>query len=124
MTPRLIGLSLEISGCTFYLDELVTSVGRDCSNNIELNDPLISRHHCLVRREGGVYIIEDLNSTNGVYVDGVRVKMSPLREGTLIYIGNSLFIFWLQEFDESISLNPSQVGGESNCKGITLCSNE
>lgn len=120
MTPRLIGISESVSGWTFYLDEQVTSIGRHWSNDIELNDPRISRHHCLIRREDQEYIIEDLDSTNGVYVNGLRVKRSALADGTLINISKTRLLFWLQELDELIAPNLSQVEYASNGDHMTL----
>ena len=103
MNPRLVAIHGPLSGQTIYLDEPVISIGRQLSNDIILDDPHVSRNHCLVRSEGEHYVIEDLNSANGTYVNGERVTESPLTEGSLIKVGNSLFRFRVQNPDESLA---------------------
>jgi pSer/pThr/pTyr-binding forkhead associated (FHA) protein len=91
MLPRLDAIDWPLIGRTFYLDKPVVSIGRLVANDICLEDPFVSRHHCLIRQEGGQYVIEDLNSTNGTYVNGDRVNACSLKEGALIRIGTARF---------------------------------
>src|ERR1700730_3697930 len=91
--PQLVAIDGPLRGRTFYLDESVVSIGRLESNDIKLDDPFVSRHHCLIRNEGDEYLIEDLHSANGTYVNGKRVNIGSLKEGFLIGIGGSLFRF-------------------------------
>jgi pSer/pThr/pTyr-binding forkhead associated (FHA) protein len=97
MIPKLVAIGGPLTGRTFYVDEPVISIGRLESNDIRLEDPFVSRHHCLIRNEGGQYMIEDLHSANGTYVDRERVKASSLKEGSIIQIGASRFLFRLPE---------------------------
>jgi DNA-binding NtrC family response regulator len=60
--------------------------GDDCS--CFLPGPGVSRHHAELRREGTKLVIRDLSSTNGTWVDGQRVTESPLRNGSLLRIGD------------------------------------
>src|SRR6266850_2809758 len=94
--PRLVAVNGPLSGQTFYLDEPVISIGRLWSNDIYLEDPFVSRHHCIIRNEGEEYMIEDLNSANGTYLNGERVNAGSLKGGCLIEIGTSRFLFKLQ----------------------------
>lgn len=94
--PRLVAIGGPLSGGTFYLDEPVVSIGRLVSNDIYLEDPFVSRHHSLIRNQGEQYVIEDVNSANGTYVDGERVDACQLREGSIIQIGGSRFRFRLE----------------------------
>ena len=105
MLPRLIAIYGPLNCRTFYLEEPVVSIGRLESNDIRLEDPFASRHHCVIRNEGEQYLIEDLNSANGTYVNGERVNTRSLQDGSLIEIGASQFIFKLQDSEESIELN-------------------
>ena len=102
MSPRLVAIDGPLSGHIFYLDEAVVSIGRLVSNNICLDDPFVSRQHCVIRTEGDEYMIEDLNSANGTYVNGELVKEYSLAEGALIQIGTSTFRFRIQSPDESL----------------------
>ena len=53
----------------------------------------ISRHHAVVLRAGATTIIEDLNSTNGTYINGVRVTRRALKNGDLVALGKTEFRF-------------------------------
>lgn len=94
--PRLVAIEGPLSDQTIYLDEPVVSIGRLLTNDISLDDPFVSRQHCLIRNEGEQYFIEDLNSANGTYVNSKQVTESLLSEGSLIRIGSSKFLFCLQ----------------------------
>jgi len=109
ITPRLVVLDGPLTGQTLYLDEPVVSIGRLGSNDICLEDPFVSRHHCVIRNEGEECLIEDLNSANGTYLNGERVNKGLLKEGCLIQIGTSQFIVKLQNPEESISLGQNLV---------------
>jgi pSer/pThr/pTyr-binding forkhead associated (FHA) protein len=103
ITARLVAVSGPLSGETLYLDEPVVSIGRLGSNEVCLEDPFVSRHHCVIRNEGDGYLIEDLNSANGTYLNGERVNKGLLKEGCLVHIGVSQFIFKLQNPEESLT---------------------
>ncbi len=69
-------------------------IGRGSTPDISIVDPALSRQHCLVRRVGTQYEIEDLGSTNGVQVNGVPLS-SPTRlaEGDEIILGRVVFCY-------------------------------
>ncbi|HJV49194.1 MAG TPA: FHA domain-containing protein [Geothrix sp.] len=68
-------------------------MGRELDNTLRLPDPSISRHHCVIRKLGGGYEIQDLQSSNGVLVNGNRVQSSPLRDGDRITLGQVQLTF-------------------------------
>jgi pSer/pThr/pTyr-binding forkhead associated (FHA) protein len=112
MIPRLEAVDWPLIGRTFYLDEPVVSIGRLMSNDICLEDPFASRHHCLIRKEGGQYVIEDLNSTNGTYVNGDRVNACSLKEGFLIRIGTARFEFRLPSTERAMAASQNLVSSD------------
>src|SRR6185503_2018225 len=57
------------------------TVGRDPGNDIILRDPKVSRHHAEVVFERGFFVLHDLTSANGTYVNGKRVHGARLRLG-------------------------------------------
>ncbi|WLT32230.1 FHA domain-containing protein [Geothrix sp. PMB-07] len=68
-------------------------MGRELDNTLRLPDPSISRHHCVIRKVGGGFEIQDLQSSNGVLVNGNRVQSSPLRDGDRITLGQVQLTF-------------------------------
>jgi pSer/pThr/pTyr-binding forkhead associated (FHA) protein len=113
ITPRLVAVSGPLSGQSFYLEEPVVSIGRLGSNDVCLEDPFVSRHHCVIRNEGDEYMIEDLSSANGTYLNGERVNVRSLKEGCLIAIGSSRFLFTRQNSEESTTLGQNLVVAEN-----------
>ncbi len=79
-------------GMTFPLGETAV-VGRGSQVDIQLWDHAVSRQHCRLEREGGAYVLTDLGSLNGTYVNRQRVTCLPLADGDRIRVGNSLLQF-------------------------------
>ena len=64
-------------GATFSLEGDQLVIGRDSSSGVAINDAEISRKHARLNFQGGKYVIEDLGSTNGTFVNGQRL-VSPV----------------------------------------------
>lgn len=91
--PRLEIVSGPLKGRLFALTTDELSIGREPSNNISLLDSLVSRRHCLIRKEERGFRLQDLDSRNNTFVSGVPVKERLLTPGDQIRIGNSVLIF-------------------------------
>ncbi|MGH2536602.1 MAG: FHA domain-containing protein, partial [Candidatus Promineifilaceae bacterium] len=66
-------------------------IGRDPGSDVVIGDAAVSRHHAQITYQAGRYIIEDLASTNGTFVNGRRLAgPANLRSGDLILLGESL----------------------------------
>jgi chromosome segregation ATPase len=70
-----------------------TSVGRTPDNDLQIDAKFISRHHAVILAGPAHTIIEDLNSTNGVLVNGRRITRQTLKDGDSVVIGKTLFRF-------------------------------
>lgn len=75
------------------LSEQPIVIGRAPECNIQLHDTNVSRRHAEIRPRGTGYAIVDLNSTNGVRVNGLRVAEQFLGDGDEILIGNTRMVF-------------------------------
>jgi hypothetical protein len=75
----------------YELSQAVINIGRDYANDIVINHPEISRRHARLTVQGGSYVLEDLGSTNGCFVNGQRL-LGPhlLRPGELISFGDHI----------------------------------
>jgi chromosome segregation ATPase len=73
-----------------------TTIGRIPANDLCIDTDFISRHHAVVLVTDTNTVVEDLNSTNGVFVNDVRVMRHELREGDLLTIGKTSFRYVLK----------------------------
>ena len=83
------GLEPELRHETVNLDKERIAIGRDPANDVHINHPLVSNRHAEIVREDGKTFIVDLNSTNGTFVNGLKVKRHELHEMDRIVIGPS-----------------------------------
>jgi chromosome segregation ATPase len=84
-----------------------TTIGRTPDNDIRIDAEFISRHHAVVLLYGSKTVVEDLNSTNGTYVNAERVSRRALKEGDIVTLGKSEFRFVIRPAPE----RPSQDRG-------------
>jgi len=68
-------------------------VGRTPDNDVQIDSRFISRHHCQVITTPNSCVVEDLNSTNGIYVKSNRVRRHYLNDGDVVLIGKHELIY-------------------------------
>ena len=85
-------------GGNLYEVRRALRLGRHPYNEVSLNDPHTSRYHCWVTTNDSGFVIEDLASTNGTFVNGVRIRTRQiLKPGDVIRVGITEFVFTEQE---------------------------
>ena len=62
-------------------------IGRTADNDLQIDSKFISRHHCQIVTQVDSCVIEDLNSTNGIYVQSKRVRRHNLNDGDIVTVG-------------------------------------
>jgi pSer/pThr/pTyr-binding forkhead associated (FHA) protein len=72
---------------TFKSDKDKIIIGRIKSCDIEIDDPAVSKQHAQIIKKQGNYLIEDLKSTNGTYLNTVRIISRYLKDNDVINIG-------------------------------------
>ena len=70
-----------------------TSLGRTPDNDLQIDAKFVSRHHAVILAGPVHTIIEDLNSTNGVLVNGRRITRQTLKDGDAVMVGKAMFRF-------------------------------
>ena len=93
-------------GKEFVIDKGLLRIGSKKENDVVIADDTVSRHHAVIEEKKGQYIIRDLESTNGTFVNGLRVSEAFLNEGSIIKLGNTELRFIPVE--EKIELMPSK----------------
>jgi hypothetical protein len=85
--------TLEVGGKRFNISKSRTSVGRDASADIQIDDPGLSRQHFEIVWDGKRAGVRDLGSTNGTRVSGQVISSAAIGTDTVINAGQSEFIF-------------------------------
>jgi sigma-B regulation protein RsbU (phosphoserine phosphatase) len=92
--PDLIVKYPDRNSDTYPLGRLRITIGRSARNDLCIPDPFASRVHAEVRREGDLYILQDLGSANGTLYNGATVEAAiPLTSGGRIQIGETEIVF-------------------------------
>ena len=81
------------AGSRFLLDQSTTSAGRHPESDIFLDDVTVSRRHAEFRREGGDFVVVDVGSLNGTYVNREPVDTAVLANGDEVQIGKFRLVF-------------------------------
>lgn len=69
------------------IETTLVSVGRGLTNDVILEDTRVSRHHAQLRYKTRRFVLTDLGSTNGTFVNGERISEATLRDGDLVSLG-------------------------------------
>ena len=111
----------------FEIEGDAISVGRSSANDIQIPDKCVSRIHLIIWKEKNSYLLKDLGSENGTFVNGSRIPHGDtieLPEGHTIAVGTSVFCVGkgssrggMSDFFGSIS---SREEGESNTSTVIL----
>ena len=98
---------------SFESDNDDISIGRSISNDIQIDNLSVSGKHARVRKVLNTYLIEDLKSTNGTYVNEKRIERYELLDGDRVIIGKHSLLF-------NICSEPKQVEGFDADKTMIL----
>jgi len=95
--PRGTGILLvrrgHKAGSRYLLDDVVTTVGRHPDSAIFLDDVTVSRRHAEIRLDSDGYVLADVGSLNGTYLNRERIDDTRLTDGDLVQIGKFKLMF-------------------------------
>jgi transcriptional regulator with GAF, ATPase, and Fis domain len=111
MTQRLAVVDGPLAGTAIPLSEADLCIGREEAIEVTLEDRLVSRRHASVVFRDGRYVLRDLDSHNGSFVNGLPVRERALEHGDRITIGSSILVYLDRDDDsvESIERTDSEV---------------
>lgn len=109
------GAFLIVDGVQIYpLNEKIINIGRRVDNQLVIEDSRVSRLHAQMRVVSGRYIIFDLNSSGGTYVNGVQVEKCSLRPGDVISLSGVPLVYGQEAMDagdtQQIDISPIDHG--------------
>jgi hypothetical protein len=91
--PRPASAFLIVNGAIFPLRLVVVNIGRRLDNHLIIDDPRVSRAHAQLRAVHGHYVLFDLNSTGGTFVNGQRISQYALKAGDVISLSGVAVIY-------------------------------
>ncbi len=91
------------AGQRIEIKDYPVTIGRDRGNHIVIADPEASRHHFRIKRRGRLYILEDLESRNGTFVNGDRIVNRTIESGDKILVGTTELVFFAPDDDVHIA---------------------
>lgn len=117
MTPRLTAISGRLKGSVFPIDEVPVVIGRETAATLCIADASVSRRHSQIGKDQDEFVIEDLDSLNGTFINDVPIKRRTLQHGDRVRIGDSQFLFLLH--DGEVQPRSSQVHLEDRNIGVS-----
>jgi pSer/pThr/pTyr-binding forkhead associated (FHA) protein len=93
-TALLVVLRGPNTGARFLLDDDEVNSGRHPDSDIFLDDVTVSRKHAVFRREGDAFVVRDVGSLNGTYVNRERIDEVQLQTGDEVQIGKFRLVFY------------------------------
>ena len=84
---KLVVLSAGMTGRTHELNVDKTTIGRVEDNTFQISEPSVSSHHCEILLRGADVVVRDLESTNGTFINGEKVRESVLKPGQVLRLG-------------------------------------
>src|SRR3954469_5377182 len=93
IVPSLFVIQGRDQGTRFQLDGAAVTLGRGTSNAVQLHDTEVSREHAEFRKRGDAFVIRDLDSSNGTYVNGNQIKEYELASGDQVQLGRTLLLY-------------------------------
>jgi uncharacterized membrane protein len=93
------------TGKIYPLEAPEILIGRDASNGVAINDAEVSRKHAKLSLHGSAYVIQDLGSTNGSFVNGQRITGTQvLNPGDTVSFGENIVVIYEAAFDSNATV--------------------
>lgn len=86
-----------MAGSRYLVEGEFTTIGRHPESDIFLDDVTVSRRHAQVHRDGDAFLISDVGSLNGTYLNRSRIETENLRSGDEVQIGKFKLVFLTDE---------------------------
>ena len=98
-------------GKAIVLQKPLVTIGTLPENDLVLTDPTVSRHHAVVEEKADGYVLRDLSSTNGTFLEGARIREGYLAAGSAIRLGETDITFSpLEERIETVQSSADRFG--------------
>jgi hypothetical protein len=75
-------------GKSFPITDSSLKIGKATDNDVVIDSPTVSRNHIVIQRQGDRFLVQDLQSTNGTFIDGAQIREAYLKPGQLLELGD------------------------------------
>ncbi|PWT82740.1 MAG: sigma-54-dependent Fis family transcriptional regulator [Acidobacteria bacterium] len=120
MNPRLAAISGKLKGATFTVGDEAVVIGRDSAATLCIADPSVSRRHSQIQKDGTEFVLTDLDSLNGTFINDVPVKTRRLQHGDRVRVGESQFLFLLHDGEIVTTSSPVRFDDKNVQSGSTI----
>ncbi|MGZ8842544.1 MAG: sigma 54-interacting transcriptional regulator [Pyrinomonadaceae bacterium] len=100
MKPRIAAITGKLEDTVISMNEGPVLIGRQAGATLKIGNASVSRRHAVIEKEGDRFVIADLGSRNGTFVNDVPVRRRELQHGDRVRIGESQFFFLYEETEE------------------------
>ncbi len=120
MNPRLTAIAGRLKGSVFSIEDSPVVIGRETTATLCIADASVSRRHSQIEKENEHFVIQDLESLNGTFINDVPVKRRTLQHGDRVRIGDSQFLFLMHDGDVSVRSSQVEFDDRQVFSGSTL----
>jgi DNA-binding NtrC family response regulator len=117
---HLVLLNTEQAGQTYPLTNAGLRLGKAPDNDVVIDHPTVSRNHMVVKRQGERFLVQDLGSTNGTFVDGAQIREAYLKPGSLLEMGDVQLRFQSKVAPVQIAPTPEDRLGDLVGKSLPM----
>ena len=115
--------SVDDPGHEWTFDKEEIRIGSMEDNDVVIGDDTVSRYHCKITQEDNGYVLVDQRSTNGTFINKVRIREAFLKPGSIVSVGQSQLRFNAREEEVEITPSPSDrcaglIGGNPRMREI------
>ena len=120
MNPRLTAIAGRLRGSVFSIEDSPVVIGRETTATLCIADASVSRRHSQIEKENEHFVILDLESLNGTFINDVPVKRRTLQHGDRVRIGDSQFLFLMHDGDVAAKSSEIEFDDRQIFSGSTL----
>jgi Nif-specific regulatory protein len=101
MKPRIAAITGKLEDTVISMNDGPVVIGRQAGATLKIGNASVSRRHAVIEKEGDRFVIADLGSRNGTFVNDMPVRRRELQHGDRVRIGESQFFFLYEDTDEA-----------------------
>src|SRR5215831_18788823 len=120
MKPRIAAITGKLEDTVITMTDGPVLIGRQAGATLKIGNASVSRRHAIIERDGDRFIIADLGSRNGTFVNDVPVRRRELQHGDRVRIGDSQFFFLYEDTDEPSRTSEIRFDESEITSGATL----